>query len=54
MKKVLAIILAMIMVFSMAACSSEGEQAEGNGEYPTLKLTCAGLDSADTAKAHDL
>ena len=55
MKKLTAIILALIMVFSMTACGGDnGETATTDGEYPTMTLTLAALDKEDTAKAHDL
>lgn len=54
MKKLFALILALIMVFTMVACGNGEEAVSGEGEYPTMKLTLAGLDGPDTAKAHDL
>lgn len=55
MKKLIATILALIMVLSMTACGGSSEEAStADGEYPTMKLTLAALDKEDTAKAHDL
>ena len=55
MKKLFAIIMTLVMVFSMAACGSDdSNQGNADGEYPTMKLTLAALDKEDTAKAHDL
>lgn len=57
MKKFLALLLTLTMVFSMAACGSSDSGEGGDevtGEYPTMTLTLAGLDGDDTAKAHDL
>ena len=55
MKKLFAIIMTLVMVFSMAACGSDdSNQGNADGEYPTMKLTMAALDKEDTAKAHDL
>lgn len=71
MKKVLAILLVLAMVFSFAACGKQeapapapapAPEAETPADdatdeavtYPEMKLTCAGLDKEDTAKAHDL
>lgn len=56
MKKLLAVFLALVMVFSLTACGNDAGSNEGDAasEYPTMELTLAGLDSDDTAKAHDL
>lgn len=59
MKKKVAIITVLTMLLStvLLGCggsSDSGESAEANGEYPKMELTCAALDSDDTAKAHDL
>ena len=57
MKKFLAIILSVVMVFAMAACGSDDSGASTDGDsagYPTMELTLAALDKEDTAKAHDL
>lgn len=52
MKKLFAIIMTLVMVFSMAACGSDdSNQGNADGEYPTMKLTLAALDKEDTAKA---
>lgn len=57
MRKIIAIIMTLIMAFSIAACGGNddaGTDAGAKGEYPTMTLTLAALDKEDTAKAHDL
>ena len=63
MKKLLAILLCIAVVFSFAACGGSSEEPAADDqqsgeatdvEYPEMTLTCAGLDKEDTAKAHDL
>lgn len=56
MKKKLVLILSLMIVLSMfmSACGDGGESEEASGDYPKMELTCAALDSDDTAKAHDL
>ena len=57
MKKLLAVLLSLAMVFSLAACGGSdngGSEGDATSEYPTMELTLAGLDGDDTAKAHDL
>lgn len=64
MKKMVCFLMGMMLLFSLAACGSgDTQQTQSGGEntnnaggdsYPTMKLTVAALDSADTAKAHDI
>lgn len=59
MKKRISITVALIMILSttMFGCGSKDptpNEGNGSGDYQELKLTCAALDSEDTAKAHDL
>lgn len=39
MKKLLAIILALVMCFGMAACANAGSQTSGNGDGPSGTVT---------------
>lgn len=57
MKKKFVMILSLVLMVSatMFGCGgNDSDSGETSGEYPKLELTCAALDSDDTAKAHDL
>ena len=53
MKKKVAIITVLTMLLSTVLLGCGGSSNESNdagGEYPKMELTCAALDSDDTAK----
>ena len=58
MKKLLLTVMCLVMIFTMAACgdntTTNGDSQVDDGGIPEMKLTIAGLDKDDTAKAHDL
>lgn len=58
MKKLLSVVCCITLAVTMlTACGSGSGENAGNtsgSNYPKMTLVCAGLDRADTAKAHDL
>lgn len=53
MKKILALILAMVMAFALAACGSGGQQASADAASDDASANDASSEQADAASAND-